>query len=159
MASHASQPKELNASADIAPYGWNPAAVKGIASSLHVNRILTTLIDQQGRHYTKWITIRNGDLSLSHLNSIGNTGWPKLAGSDLVRSVPIWSRSPNSTQGRLVMSSAAGIQSGLSTTYKSEVTKTKAVNREVGKWEKGEVGQHLNLLTNLMKEDVCPATT
>ena len=57
------------------------------------------------------------------------------------------------------MDSAVGNQSDLSTTYKSEETMTKAVNREVGKWEKGEVGQHLNLLTNLMKEDVCPATT
>ena len=63
--------------------------------------------------------------------------------SDSVRAVPIWSRSLNSTQGRLVMSTAAGIQSGLSTMYKSEVTMTKAVNREGGKWEKGEVRQRL----------------
>ena len=57
------------------------------------------------------------------------------------------------------MSSAVGIQSGLSTTYKSEVTMTKAVNREGGKWEKGEVRQRFNILTNPMKEDVCLLTT
>ena len=57
------------------------------------------------------------------------------------------------------MSSAFGIQSGLSTTYKSEVTMTKAVNREGGKWEKGEVRQRFNILTNPMKEDVCLLTT
>ena len=90
----------------------------------------------------------NGNLSLSHLNSTGNTGWPKLVESDLVRAVPIWSRSLNSTQGRLVMSSAAGIQSGLSTTYKSEATMTKAVNREGGEWEKGEVRQRLYIPTS-----------
>ena len=78
---------------------------------------------------------------MSHLNSIGNTGWPKLVESDLVRVVPIWSRSLNSTQGRLVMSAAVGIQSDLSTTYKSEVTMTKAFNRKEDKWEKGEAGQ------------------
>ena len=42
------------------------------------------------------------------------------------------------------MSSAVGIQSGLSTTYKSEATMTKAVNREVDKREKGEVRQRFN---------------
>ena len=102
---------------------------------------------------------RNGNLSLLHLNSTGNTGWPKLVESDLVRAVPIWSRSLNSTQGRLVMSSAVGIQSDLSTTYKSEVTRTKAANREGGKWEKGEVRQRFNILTNPMKEDGCLLTT
>ena len=46
------------------------------------------------------------------------------------------------------MSTVAGIQSGLSTTYKSEVTMTKAVNREGGKWEKGEVRQRLYIPTD-----------
>ena len=92
--------------------------------------------------------VQNGNLSLSHLNSTGNTGWPKLVESDLVRVVPIWSRSLNSTQGRLVMSTAAGIQSGLSTTYKSEVTTTKTVNREGDMWEKGEVRQRLYIPTD-----------
>jgi len=46
------------------------------------------------------------------------------------------------------MSSAAGVQSGLSTTYKSEVTMTKAVNREGGEWEKGEVRQRLYIPTD-----------
>ena len=101
------------------------------------------LIDQQEHHYNRWIKVWNGNLSLSYLDSTGNTGWPKLVESDSVRAVPIWSRSLNSAQGRLVMSSAAGNQSGLSTTYKSEATKTKAVSREVGKWEKGEVRQRL----------------
>ena len=107
-----------------------------------------TLIDQQGHHSTKWERVWNGNLSLSHLNSTGNTGWPKLVESDSVRAVPIWSRSLNSTQGRLVMSSAVGIQSGLSTTYKSEATTTKAVNREGGMWEKGEVRQRLYIPTD-----------
>ena len=57
------------------------------------------------------------------------------------------------------MSTAVGIQSDLSATYKSEATMTKAANRERGKWEKGEVRQRLNILTNLMKEDVCLLTT
>ena len=92
--------------------------------------------------------VQNGNLSLSHLNSTGNTGWPKLVESDSVRAVPIWSRSLKSTQGRLVMSSAVGIQSDLSTTYKSEVTMTKAVNRKEDKWEKGEVRQHLYIPTD-----------
>ena len=91
---------------------------------------------------------QNGNLSLSHLNSTGNTGWPKLIVSDSVRAVPIWLRSLNSTQCRLVMSSAVGIQSDLSATYKSEVTMTKAVNREGGKWEKGEVRQRLYIPTD-----------
>ena len=52
------------------------------------------------------------------------------------------------------MDSAVGNQSDLSTTYKSEVTMTNAVSREVGKWEKGEVRQRFNILTNPMKEDV-----
>ena len=107
-----------------------------------------TLIDQQGHHSTKWERVWNGNLSLSHLNSTGNTGWPKLVESDSVRAVPIWSRSLNSTQGRLVMSSAVGIQSDLSTTYKSEVTMTKAVNRKEDKWEKGEVRQRLYIPTD-----------
>ena len=106
-----------------------------------------------------WVKVRNGNLSLSHLNSTGNTGWPKLVESDSVRVVPIRSRSLNSTQGRLVMSSAVGSQSDLSITYKSEVTMTKAVNCEGGKWEKGEVRQRFNILTNPMKEDVCLLTT
>jgi len=42
------------------------------------------------------------------------------------------------------MDSAVGIQSDLSTTYKSEATITKAVNREVSEWEKGEVRQRFN---------------
>ena len=92
--------------------------------------------------------VRNGNLSLSHLNSAGNRGWPKLVESDSVRAVPIWSRSLNSTQGRLVMSSAAVIQSGLSTTYKFEATMTKAVNPEDDKWEKGEVRQRLYIPTS-----------
>ena len=104
-----------------------------------------TLIDQQGHHSTKWERVWNGNLSLSHLNTTGNTGWPKLVESDSVRAVPIRSRSLNSTQGRLVMSSAVGIQSDLSTTYKSEVTMTKAVNRKEDKWEKGEVRQRATL--------------
>ena len=91
---------------------------------------------------------RNGNLSLSHLNSTGNTGWPKLVESDSVRAVPIWSRSLNSTQGRLVMSSAVGSQSDLSTTYKSEATMTKAVNCKEDKWEKGEVRQRLYIPTD-----------
>ena len=86
-------------------------------------------------------------------------GWPKLVESDSVRAVPIWLRSLNITQGRLVMSSAVGIQSGLSTAYKSKVTMTKTVNREIGKWENGEVRQRFNILTNPMKEDVCLLTT
>ena len=106
------------------------------------------LIDQQGHHSTKWERVWNGNLSLSHLNTTGNTGWPKLVESDSVRAVPIRSRSLNSTQGRLVMSSAVGIQSDLSTTYKSEVTMTKAVNRKEDKWEKGEVGQRLYIPTD-----------
>jgi len=57
------------------------------------------------------------------------------------------------------MSLAVGIQSDLSTTYKSEVTMMKAVNREGDKWEKGEVRQRFNILTNPMKEDVCLLTT
>ena len=106
------------------------------------------LIDQQGHHSTKWERVWNGNLSLSYLNLTGNTGWPKLVESDSVRAVPIWSRSLNSTQGRLVMSSAVGIQSDLSTTYKSEVTMTKAVNRKEDKWEKGEVRQRFYIPTD-----------
>jgi len=71
-------------------------------------------------------------------------GLPKLVGSDSVREVPVWQRSDNSTQGGLVMSSAASNQSGLSTTYKSMVTKTKAADREEGKWEKEEVSQEFS---------------
>ena len=81
---------------------------------------------------------------MSYLYSTRNMGWPKLVESDLVRVAPIWLRSLNSTQGRLVMSSTVGIQSDLSTTYKSEVTMTKAVNCKGGKWEKGEVRQRFN---------------
>ena len=65
-------------------------------------------------------------------------GWPKLVESDSVRAVPIWLRSLNITQGRLVMSSAVGIQSDLSATYKFEVTMTKAINREVGGGRRGK---------------------
>ena len=57
------------------------------------------------------------------------------------------------------MSSAVGRKSDLSTAYKSEVTMTKAVNRKEDKWEKGEVRQRFNILTNPMKEDVCLLTT
>jgi hypothetical protein len=71
-------------------------------------------------------------------------GLPKLVGSDSVREVPVWQRSDNSTQCDRVMPVAASNQSGLSTTYKSMVTKTKTVNCEVGKWEKGEVSQEFS---------------
>ena len=54
------------------------------------------------------------------------------------------------------MSTAVGIQSDLSTTYKSEVTRTKAANREDGKWEKGEVRQRLYIPTDQHEEDKCP---
>ena len=57
------------------------------------------------------------------------------------------------------MITAAGVQSVLSTTYKYKATKTKAVNREGGEWEKGEVRQRLTIPTNLVKEVVCPTTT
>ena len=43
----------------------------------------------------------------------------------------------------LVMGTAIGNQSGLSTTYKLKEIEAKAVNREVNKWEKGEVRQRL----------------
>jgi len=158
MENHATQPEELNASAKIAPCGWGPVA-EGDVQCVSMPILGATLIDQQEHHNTMWGKVRNGNLNLSHLNSTGNTGWPKLVESDSVRAVPIWSRSLNSTQGRLVMSTAAGVQSGLSTTYKSEVTMTKAVNREGGKWEKGEVRQRFNILTNQTKEDVCLLTT
>ena len=158
MEYHALQPEELNASAKIAPCGWSPVA-EGDVQCVSMPVVVAILIDQQEHHNTMWEKVRNGNLSLSHLNSTGNTGWPKLVGSDSVREVPIWSRSLNSTQGRLVMSSAVGIQSGLSTAYKSEVTMTKAGNRESVKWEKGEVRQRFNILTNPMKEDVCLLTT
>lgn len=159
METHAFQPEELNASAKIAPCGWNPVAVGDVQCVSEAILSMATLIDQQEHHNTMWRKIRNGNLSLLHLNSTGNTGWPKLVESDSVRAVPIWSRSLNSTQGRLVMSSAVGIRSDLSTTYKSEATRTKAVIREGGKWEKGEVRQRFNILTNPMKEDVCLLTT
>jgi hypothetical protein len=68
-------------------------------------------------------------------------GWPEAGESDLVRATPVWSQSLNSTQCRPVMGSAVSNQPDLSTTYKPEVTKVKTVNREVGKWEKGEVRQ------------------
>ena len=35
----------------------------------------------------------------------------------------------------------------------------KAVNCEVGKWEKGEARQHLTYLVIFHMEDVCPLTT
>ena len=147
MERHAPQLEELNASAKIAPCGWGPVAVGDVqcvskpSSSWQADRPTGT-----PQYYVG--NVRNGNLSLLHLNSTGNTGWPKLVGSDSVRAVPIWSRSLNSTQGRLVMSTAAGIQSGLSTTYKSEVTMTKAVNRKEDKWEKGEVRQRLYIPTD-----------
>jgi hypothetical protein len=82
-------------------------------------------------------------------------GWPKLVESDLVRVAPIWLRSLNSTQGRLVMSSAVGNQPDLSTMHKPRATKAKAANREGGKWEKGEVRQRLiNFLINIGRTDV-----
>ena len=147
MELHASQLEELNASAKIAPCGWGPLTAKDKVFVLmpnvgwHADRLMGT----PQYHVAE---VRNGNLSLLHLNSTGNMGWPKLVESDSVRAVPIWSRSLNSTQGRLVMSSAVGIQSDLSTTYKSEVTMTKAVNRKEDKWEKGEVRQRLYIPTD-----------
>jgi len=147
MENHATQPEELNASAKIAPCGWGPDADRDKVFILKLN--FSQRSDRPSGTPQYYVAkVRNGNLSLSHLNSTGNTGWPKLVESDSVRAVPIWSRSLNSTQGRLVMSTAAGIQSGLSTTYKSEVTMTKAVNREGGKWEKGEVRQRLYIPTD-----------
>lgn len=147
MEFYALQLEELNASAKIAPCGWSPVAVgdvQCVSKPAHIWRSDRPTGTPQ--YYVG--KVRNGNLSLTHLNSTGNTGWPKLVGSDSVREVPIWSLSLNSTQGRLVMSSAVGIQSDLSTTYKSEATMTKAVNREGDKWEKGEVRQRFNILTN-----------
>jgi len=57
------------------------------------------------------------------------------------------------------MGSAVSNQPDLSTTYKPEATMVKAVNCEVGKWEKGEVRQHLTYLVIFYMEDVCPLTT
>ena len=146
MELHASQLEELNASAKIAPCGWGPITAKDVLVPLpnvgwHADRLMGT----PQYHVAE---VRNGNLSLLHLNSTGNMGWPKLVESDSVRAVPIWSRSLNSTQGRLVMSSAVGSQSDLSTTYKSEATMTKAVNCKEGKWEKGEVRQRLYIPTD-----------
>jgi hypothetical protein len=158
MEYHALQLEELNASAKIAPCGWNPVADRDVQCvSMPFIKWRSDRPTGTPQYYVG--KVRNGNLSLLHLNSTGNTGWPKLVGSDSVREVPIWSRSLNSTQGRLVMSSAVGIQSGLSTAYKSKVTMTKAGNRESVKWEKGEVRQRFNILTNPMKEDVCLLTT
>ena len=127
MEMHAPQPEELNASAKIAPCGWNPVADRDVQCvSMPFIKWRSDRPTGTPQYYVG--KVRNGNLSLLHLNSTGNTGWPKLVGSDLVREVPIWSRSLNSTQGRLVMSSAVGSQSDLSTTYKSEATMTKAVN-------------------------------
>jgi len=53
------------------------------------------------------------------------------------------------------MSSAVGSQSDLSTMHKSKATRMKAVNREEGKWEKGEVRQHLNTKTINIRTDEC----
>ena len=146
MELHASQLEELNASAKIAPCGWGPITAKDVLVPLphkgwRADRLMGTPQYYVGE-------VRNGNLSLLHLNSTGNMGWPKLVESDSVRAVPIWSRSLNSTQGRLVMSSAVGRKSDLSTTYKSEVTMTKAVNRKEDKWEKGEVRQRLYIPTD-----------
>jgi len=158
MERHAPRLEELNASAKVAPCGWGPVAV-GDVQCVSEPSYFWQADRPTGTPQYYVGKVRNGNLSLLHLNSTGNTGWPKLVGSDLVREVPIWSRSLNSTQGRLVMSLAVGIQSDLSTTYKSEVTMMKAVNREGDKWEKGEVRQRFNILTNPMKEDVCLLTT
>ena len=147
MERHALQLEELNASAKIAPCGWGPVADKdelSVPMSLKVTRSDRPTGTPQ--YYVG--NVRNGNLSLSQLNSIGNTGWPKLVESDSVRAVPIRSRSLNSTQGRLVMSTAVGSQSDLSITYKSEVTMTKAVNCKEDKWEKGEVRQRLYIPTD-----------
>jgi len=54
------------------------------------------------------------------------------------------------------MNSAVSNQSDLSTTYKPEATMAKSVDREEYKWEKGEVGQHLKISTNLHWGDECP---
>ena len=158
MERHSRQPEELNASAKIAPCGWSPVADRGkvFSSEPHFDR-RSDRPTGTPQYYVGMV--RNGNLSLLHLNSTGNMGWPKLVESDSVRAVPIWSRSLNSTQGRLVMSSAVGSQSDLSTTYKSEATMTKAVNCKEDKWEKGEVRQRFNILTNPMKEEVCLLTT
>ena len=132
--------EELNASAKIAPYGWNPVAV-GTFSAFRCYFFTgdtdrpTGIPPSQVGNNPKW------EPKSVVTESTGNMGWPKLVGSDSVREVPIWSRSLNITQGRLVMSSAVGIQSDLSTTYKSEVTMTKAVNCKEDKWEKGEGSQ------------------
>ena len=47
----------------------------------------------------------------------------------------------NSTQSRLVTSSAIGNQPDLSTTYKPGATEAKTAYREGSKWEKVEVSQ------------------
>ena len=148
MERHALQLEELNASAKIAPCGWGPVADRdGLSAPKLQYAQRSDRPTGTPQYYVG--KVRNGNLSLSHLSSTGNTGWPKLVGSDSVREVPIWSRSLNSTQGRLVMSSTVGIQSDLSTTYKPKVTMVKMANREECKWEKGEVRQHLKIPTNL----------
>ena len=147
MELHASQLEELNASAKIAPCVWGLITARDKVFvpmpqiGWHTDRLMGT-----PQYYVA--EVQNGNLSLLHLNSTGNMGWPKLVESDSVLAVPIWSRSLNSTQGQLVMSSAVGSQSDLSTTYKSEVTMTKAVNRKEDKWEKGEVRQRLYIPTD-----------
>ena len=118
MEIHVFQSEELDASPKIAPFDWNPVgeevAESPRRSALYSNndrpkRMPLSHVDKS----PEW----EPNSVVSGLN--WKQGWPKLAGSDKVRSVPIRSQSLNSTQGRLVMSTAAGIQSSIPTTYKS----------------------------------------
>ena len=81
MEIHVFQTEELDASPKIAPYDWNPVAEEW-RNHLDAQPCRATLIDQKERHYHMWIKVWNGNLILSYLYPTGNTGWPKLAGSD-----------------------------------------------------------------------------
>ena len=54
MEPHALQPKELNASAKIAPYGWGPTAVGGKVFTSVTVILLVALIDQWEHHNNMW---------------------------------------------------------------------------------------------------------
>ena len=87
MEYHALQLEELNASAKIAPCGWGLVADRDVQCvSMPMAFWRSDRPTGTPQYYV--LKVRNGNLSLSHLNSIGNTGWPKLVESDSVRAVP-----------------------------------------------------------------------
>ena len=92
---------------------------------------------------------------------VSGSGWKRgmaCSWRDYSVQTPVWSRMRSSTQGWLVMSSAAGNQSGLSSPHKRSVMNVKGL--QSSQWDcfsEGEGGSALGLVSGqlISQEDVC----